>query len=513
MKAGLWRILLLAALSGFLALSWEILWARLFSVMSGSRAYAFGAMLGSYLLGLAGGSLWSMRWQKDENRSWASLSHLVLIANSVAMLVVPLASWIVVYLPWPSVLPLVVIASMLQGTVLPLLCHVSIPADDRAGARLSYVYLANIIGSGAGSLLTGFVLLEWLPLRWLSGLLFVLGAIVSLPLASLSRQKRQLMPWVGAGVALALAFFLSQEMWERLQYQRDYRPGVRFVRVDESRHGVITVDHEKKVYGNGVYDGNIKTKLTYGDLRVRPYFLSAVHPAPKEVLMIGMSSGVWAQIIANNPSVERLDVVEISEGYMDIIRSYPEVASILHNPKITITIDDGRRWLKRNRERRFDAIVMNTTFHWREFTANLLSREFLELAKARLKADGLMMWNTTSSPRAIKTGLDVFPHTLMCMNNCIGSMEPIKINKERWRQVLSSYAIDNDPVFDMESEKGRGELEKIVSIADNPMVTSAADPENPDDWWYLVHREQMEKDWGDALPITDDNLGHEYERK
>ena len=54
----------------------------------------------------------------------------------------------------------VAIAAAMMGAVLPLVAHFGIEADDRAGLKLGYVYLANIIGSTLGSLLTGsFVLM------------------------------------------------------------------------------------------------------------------------------------------------------------------------------------------------------------------------------------------------------------------------------------------------------------------------------------------------------------------
>ena len=55
--------LLLAALSGFIALTYEIVWARVYSFATASRPVAFGLMLGSYLVGLAFGSLLSRHWQ------------------------------------------------------------------------------------------------------------------------------------------------------------------------------------------------------------------------------------------------------------------------------------------------------------------------------------------------------------------------------------------------------------------------------------------------------------------
>ena len=83
------------------------------------------------------------------------------------------------------------------------------------------------------------------------------------------------------------------------------------------------------------------------------------------------------------------------------------VSSLLANPKVHIVIDDGRRWLASNPARRFDVIVMNTTFHWRAHTTNLLSEEFLRLARAHLRAGGILHYNTTGSEDALKRAFRV----------------------------------------------------------------------------------------------------------
>jgi len=48
--------ILIAGLSGFVALSYEILWYRTFSLSTGGTAPVFAFVLGSYLYGLAAGS-------------------------------------------------------------------------------------------------------------------------------------------------------------------------------------------------------------------------------------------------------------------------------------------------------------------------------------------------------------------------------------------------------------------------------------------------------------------------
>jgi spermidine synthase len=512
--------LIIAAVSGFLALSWEILWARLFNFASESRAPAFGAMLGSYLLGLALGSLASMKWQhRDAQTSIRSLALLILVANVIAYAVAPIVALLVSWLPakmwlwngaeiasWLWTMPCVALAAAVQGTVLPLLCHVAIPADEKAGRSLSHIYLANIIGSGAGSLLTGFVFMDWMPLMSLQALFLLVALLLGLGLLRSAKIRRP--AWILAALiaAMALPYAMGGKgsLWPRLQYKNEFTAGMRFPLVVESRHGVITVDSNRKVYGNGAYDGYINTGLTPGDWHVRPYFLSAVHAAPRRVLVIGMSAGAWTQIIAHHPQVESVDVVEISEAYLDVISHYPQVSGVLTNEKVHIHIDDGRRWLKRHPQDRFDAILMNTTHHWREFASGLLSQEFLELAKGHLAPGGLVMWNCTQSKRAMKTALDVFPHTMMCLNNCVASNEPLTPNRERWQQVLSTYQIEGRPVFDLSGDQGKADLGGVLALIENE-----GDEDSHHQWW-IMSRERMEKVCEGQRPITDDNLGHEY---
>ena len=97
-----------------------------------------------------------------------------------------------------------------------------------------------------------------------------------------------------------------------------------FAHVVENRSGIITVDTDGTVFGNGMYDGRFNTDLK-NDLNgiIRPYALSLFHPAPRDVLMIGLSSGSWAQVIANNPAVASLTIVEINRGYLELIKRSP----------------------------------------------------------------------------------------------------------------------------------------------------------------------------------------------
>jgi spermidine synthase len=167
--------LLWSALSGFLALSWEIIWSRVFNFASASRAPVFGYMLGSYLFGLALGSLFSPRLLAKTGDLRTKLARWVLLSSVAGFLVAPFTAIAASHVSWECGYVFVIVAGALLGITFPLLCHAAIPPGKDTGSQLSRLYLANIIGSGAGSLLTGFVFMEWMSLHLLGWLLLAVS--------------------------------------------------------------------------------------------------------------------------------------------------------------------------------------------------------------------------------------------------------------------------------------------------------------------------------------------------
>src|SRR4051812_34217107 len=143
---------ILAFLSGFIALSYELLWYRAFSYASAGTADTFALMLGTYLAGLALGS-WgagALCRAPDPGRGGSSLQMLgwlTLAGNAAGFLLVPLVAWLITRgYSWRLLTGLVGLASLGLGTIFPLLAHRWIAPDGRAGRRVSMIYLSNILG-------------------------------------------------------------------------------------------------------------------------------------------------------------------------------------------------------------------------------------------------------------------------------------------------------------------------------------------------------------------------------
>ena len=137
-----------------------------------------------------------------------------------------------------------------------------------------------------------------------------------------------------------------------------------------------------------------------------------------------------------------------ADVHLDVVKSSDVVRGLLNDPKVRMHIDDGRRWLRSHPNEAFDAIVMNTTFHWRAHATNVLSAEYLELSRRRLRPGGIIYLNTTSSTAAQRTVATVFPHALRFQNMIIAGDRPIRIDRDRWRRQLQRWTIDGRPVID-----------------------------------------------------------------
>ena len=125
-------------------------------------------------------------------------------------------------------------------------------------------------------------------------------------------------------------------LYERLIFGNRPEAAEPLAHLLENRNGVVAATVSAAVFGSGVYDGYFNIDpLDDVNLVIRVYALNALHPNPRRVLMIGLASGSWAQILANHPQVDRLDIVEINPGYLELIPQYPWCVPCSKIPRCT----------------------------------------------------------------------------------------------------------------------------------------------------------------------------------
>jgi spermidine synthase len=522
-------VMLLAGISGFIALGFEIAWFRVFELASKDRAPAFALLLSTFLAGVAAGSYIAEKHTKEKSSDeiLRIVGFILLVVGALSVFLPPLVAvfqwkglallqWapIVAQLQWRGMwfllaAPAFFVVAALIGSVLPLLCQLGVAAGSRAGSEVSWTYASNILGSTLGSLFIGFVWMHHFGLQQVSEHLalaaIATGTFVLFLGPAKSRIKlRWALPLAAACVMVfAVASVCYRGLFEKLIFGAGAQVRGPFAHVIENRNGVIAIGRDATVYGNGVYDGAFNTDPRDDvNFVVRAYAVSLFHPAPKRILMVGLASGSWAQIFANHPDLESLDVVEINPGYLSLISQYPAVASLLRNPRVHINVDDGRRWLLAHPDSRYDVIVINTSFYWRDHSSVLLSADFLKIIRPHLNQGGVYFYNTTGSDDVVATGLRVFPYGLRVFSFLAVSDSPIDFNEDRWMAILRRYTIDGRPVFDPPDPKSEETLRSYAALA------AALDASK--EFHSFETSKSLNARLGERLIITDNNMGWEW---
>lgn len=499
-------VLLLSFFSGFISMSQEIIWIRLAEFMTGGLPQVFGVVLGSFLLGIATGTLGLPIWlSRRPGRPIFWIGTLNLSSALLLYLSIPLVASLNYVNPLVGIFSLLVIifsVSLLLGGLFPFFIEYGCRNSRHVGKTAGKIYFANILGAALGPLITGFIVLEYFSLEET-----VLGICVSMIILAgvmfIAEKQRAFFKtgWVLISVLMILFVFqskLSQQNLEKLQaFRTEEMPVTPFKYVKHNRNGIITVvkteTEDDIIFGGGVYDGRFSVDPIVDSNGIsRAYYIATLHPSPKSVLEIGFSSGSWANVLSNYAPVEKLDIVEINPGYFEVVKHYPDNANVLKNPKVTLNIDDARRWLHLNSTKRYDLIVMNTTFHWRAHTTHLLSQEFLQLCKKHLNKNGVIYLNATGSDDVSFTVSNMFKYVTHHANFVAGSDGPFAVTKDQARENFLKFKSKGTPIF--ASPNMEPVLEKLLDSM-------------PKDRGEIYRQKQ------NLTLITDDNMATEFKRR
>ncbi len=500
----------LAGIAGFLAVSLEILWYRAFSFSSAQAAATGPLLAAASLAGFAEGAWYARavcRQYLRTNRSVRTAAACFAIASVVGALVIPLLARIVEIAEWTWALPLVGVACAGVGGALTLVAHLSINPDQRAGLLLSRLCAAPLAGSMVAVLVTGLVLTQAMQTATIARCIVLIGVAAALVIATPATRGRARLIWCGALASTALIVGalsprLHRSIYERMLYKDRYR-GERFDHLVENRHGVVGIGPDRHLVENGI-DGGLAT-IDVDDrqsLLVRAFAVPAISAAPTRVLMVGLGTGAWPQIIAGLPSVKDVTIIDASPDRVELVSRSDHGAPLMKNAKVHIVVDDPRRWLERHPDEMFDVIVSHTPLNWRSHASHLLSIEFMKLARAHLSPNGLLYFNTADAPSAFRAAFDVFPNGVRFLNFAAVSVAPVDFDEPRWRRALQNYRLNGVALFDTTNARGKTRLASFL-----------ATPRDPAGWFgspALESRASMLRRLRDVPPITDDNMGGEW---
>tara|TARA_R110002049_G_scaffold2750_8_gene22149 strand:+ start:60342 stop:63608 length:3267 start_codon:yes stop_codon:yes gene_type:complete len=172
-------------LSGFAALLYETVWLRQFSIFFGTSDQALAVVLGTYMGGLAIGSLIASKFAPRLRRPLLTYGFLEL-GIGVTALMVPLMLWIVrkvqvasfggspeppaadelsqILFSFAGAFAATILPTAMMGATLPLLAKHVVNRNDHLGWRIGLLYTINTLGAVLGTLTAAFVCLPALGL-------------------------------------------------------------------------------------------------------------------------------------------------------------------------------------------------------------------------------------------------------------------------------------------------------------------------------------------------------------
>ena len=536
-QSWVWLVALALFFSGLAAMGMEIVWFRILSAALGEFRVVFSLVLTVILAGIWLGSLaggYSVkRWGRPVERF--ILVQALFIFSTTLLLVAfnggDAEAYLmkrILQLPAAVGLPRLV---QIWGVLRPILSVVGLPAlligfsfplanayvqrlELRVGRRAGSLYLANTLGAVVGSLIAGFVLLPGLGSQRSVLLLCGVSVLAMLCLQAAKVLEKPAVRWRAQYGLFILCLFGAGAIavpWSRLP--ADYlvkncfprfAAGQRILASGEGLNEMLMVIEnpagQRFLFTNG-------HSMSGTALKLQRYMRAFVHipllqlNSPRSVLVICFGVGTTLHAASLHPTVQRLDVVDLSElifrhaGYFrDSNRD------ILNDGRVAVFINDGRLHLQMMAPAAYDLITLEPPPISFAGVASLYSREFYELARSRLKNGGFMtQWLPLYqvSPRIglsmVRAFLDVFPNAVL-----LSGMEKELILMGR---ASSESAIDPDALSRAiaRSLPVQADLERIHLGTLTEMIGT-----------FVANSGDLKRATRCVPPVTDDNRSMEY---
>ncbi|HSE98231.1 MAG TPA: fused MFS/spermidine synthase, partial [Blastocatellia bacterium] len=441
-RSGLAVVLICFAASGFIALSYEVIWSRVLALIIGSSVYAFSIMLTTFLVGLALGASLASRFVDHIRRPVLAFALIEVGVGATSMIGAYLFNelpyiFMQLYRMFDSsafglllftrflVSSLVMIMpTLLLGALFPLVVRIMTAGsrEQTTGRMVGDAYAVNTVGAIAGSFASGFILIPLLgllgSLRLAAALNFVVAAAlfyISSParLASPKKRRKSFLSPAPAGIAISALLIIGVAMFEP-PWESDvmssavyrYAPSMQamsrqqfadFLKRGQGetifyKEGITATIAVQEQSGGRVLKANGKPEAsTTGDMPTQILIGSLplmVREKTDKVLVIGLGSGITLGSVQQFP-VKEITCVELEPAMIEASRFFEDVNNRpLEDPRLKMVANDGRNFIYTTEER-FDVIISEPSNPWLTGVANLFTLEYFRRGADRLKDDGV----------------------------------------------------------------------------------------------------------------------------
>jgi spermidine synthase len=433
MDRDVFLLLVTSFVSGMTFFSLEVIWTHLIGTVIGGSVYAFSSMLAAVLTGLWIGAALVNRAGKDARPPIG-----VLLAFCAFALLLQLKAWDRVYLlfliPGPAIyrnfhtrelyrllitLFLIVPPATLLGMIYPGVLR-SPPGKRDGGAWLAgYLSAANSLGCLLGALGATFVFVPRLGSESSLKAIIVTFAVMAMFFVARETSQPRFARLTMSGLIAMLALVAVPLHWdwslltsgapmyfgESLGTGNGKRVAVKRSMVFRDEHiqgGFTTVVDAmpadgsggatvRSMFTNGKLQGNDDLHGEFG-LNIGIVFAPAMFVGRFDrALLIGLGTGQSAWLL-KQAGFQEVDIAEFSPGVLRAAAgNFAHINhGVLTDPGVRVVEEDGRNLLLVESRRRYSLITVELTTIWFSGATNLYSREFYELARKRLDADGIL---------------------------------------------------------------------------------------------------------------------------
>ena len=411
LSSDIWWVLACAFLAGAGLMAFEIIWFRFLSGFVIVTTAALSLMLAAVLAAIAAGALvasWSLRRKPQR---WTCLPAIAFTTCCVSIASYQCFQFIAGSSQvgdWYRVLSFAAFltgaTSFLSGVLFTYMGE-ALKHDGTATSVAGRLALWNTTGGMCGVLVATFVLLPGLGMERSIFVLSLAYVLIGLLAWRMTRRAHLVaasrMSWATAGGATVLLaafpFGLMSDVYFTRAVTAATRDGSQLVATREGPTETILLLQrnwmDKPLYQRLFTNGFSMTATTLSARRYMRYFVywpAVVSGQPiRRVLVICYGAGVTVAAATDVPSVESIDVVELSPDMVAIADSiYAPETNPLRDPRVNLHIEDGRHFLQTTAER-FDLITGEPPPPPLPGTATLYSREYFQLMRERLNEGGI----------------------------------------------------------------------------------------------------------------------------
>jgi len=288
--------------------------------------------------------------------------------------------------------------SFLTGFLFPVGCQAIEQAEGRTIGRM---YALEALGGLIGGLLFTFFLARWLPPLRIAAALSMLLAIGVL---ILGRRRNVRGTILSAGALLVTGLVVLSPVgthltdgtlrirWEALH------PGLTLLTSRPTPYQqveIAQIGNQRSLFGNGKIVVSFPDPHTANRMAA---LVRAQNPEAKNVLLIGGGIGSLVKALLQYP-IRRLDVVEPDPWALRIAKTYMprDEMEALDENRVHVIIGDGRFYVNRLKNARYDAIICLVPDPVSSFWNRYYTKEFFQAASKALAPGGIFVTGVTSA--------------------------------------------------------------------------------------------------------------------